>query len=229
MTDIEIKLITSVDMHLIIQDGIRGGKCEPIYYHAKANNKDNEKESHIISLGANSLHASAMCYKLPYGKPTFDHNISKYTTECILNLDPYGQHLFVFVMDIHYPKKFHDRDFEFPILCDQSLPPCDKNKTKNIMSTFYDKKNYTISLHMLKYCLEKGFKLKKNILCDIRWTIWFYEALYFFECSINKDKIGVELFKLMSNSNFVKQIDNVTKNKDTRIANNGDKVKKIPF
>ena len=56
-----------------------------------------------------------MCYKLPHGKPTFDHNISKYTTECILNLDPYGQHLFVFVMDIHYPKTFHDRDFEFPI------------------------------------------------------------------------------------------------------------------
>ena len=31
----------------------------------------------------------------------------------------------------------------------------------------------------------------------------------------------------MSNSNFVKQIDNVTKYKDTRIANNGDKAKKI--
>ena len=29
------------------------------------------------------------------------------------------------------------------------------------MSTFYDKKNYTISLFMLKYCLEKGLKLKK--------------------------------------------------------------------
>ena len=39
MTTIAIKLITTVDMHLIIQDGIRGGKCEPIYYHAKANNK----------------------------------------------------------------------------------------------------------------------------------------------------------------------------------------------
>ena len=32
---------------------------------------------------------------------------------------------------------------------------------------------------------------------------------------------------VMSNSNFVKQIDNVTKYKDTRIANNGDKAKKI--
>ena len=47
------------------------------------------------------------------------------------------------------------------------------------------------------------------------------------ECSINKGKIGVELFKLLSNSNFGKQIENVTKYKDTRIANNEDKTKKI--
>ena len=85
MTNIEIKLITSVDIHLIMQDGIRGGKCEPIYYHAKANNKyfkpnfnkDNEEESYRISLDANSLYASEMCYKLPYDEPKFDHNISK--------------------------------------------------------------------------------------------------------------------------------------------------------
>ena len=169
MTNIEIKLITSVDMHLIIQDGIRGGKCEPIYYHAKANNKyvnpdfnkDNEKESYIISLDANSLYASVVCYKVPYSEPKFDHNIFKYTTEYILNLDRYGQHLFVFAIDIYYPKIFHYRDFGIPILCDQAIPLCDKNKTKKLMSTFYDKKNYTISLHMLKYCLEKGLKLKK--------------------------------------------------------------------
>ena len=61
MITIEIMLITSVDMHLIIQDGIRGDKCEAIYYRTKANNKyvnpdfnkDNEKESYIISLDAN--------------------------------------------------------------------------------------------------------------------------------------------------------------------------------
>ena len=47
------------------------------------------------------------------------------------------------------------------------------------------------------------------------------------ECSINKGKIGVELFKLLSNSNFGKQIENVRKYKDTRIANNEDKTKKI--
>ena len=71
-------------------------------------------------------------------------------------------------MDIHYPKKFHNRDFEFPILCDQAIPLCEKNKTKKLMSRFYEKANYTISLYMLKYCSEKGLKQKKNTLCDIR-------------------------------------------------------------
>ena len=102
-------------------------------------------------------------------------------------------------------------------LCDQAIPLCDKNKTKKLMSTCYDKKNYTISHHMLKYCLEKGLKLKK-----IHYVIYadqsdFMKPYIFLnnekrtKCSINKDKMGVELFKLLSNSNFGKQIENVTK------------------
>ena len=101
------------------------------------------------------------------------------------------------------------------------------------MSKFYDKKNYFISLHMLKYCLRKGFKLKK-----IHRVIYAKQSNFMksyislnnekrTECSINKDKIGVELFKLISNGNFGKQIENVRKYKDTRIANNVDKTTKI--
>ena len=140
-----------------------------------------EKESYVISLDANSLYASAMCYKLPYSEPKLDHNISKYTTEDILNLDPYDQYLFGFVVDIHYPKAFHDGNFEFPILCDQAIPLCDENKTKKLISTFYGNKNHTTSLHILRYCLEKELKLKKNMLCDICLVIRFYEALCCFE------------------------------------------------
>ena len=151
-----------------------------------------------------------MCYKLPYGETKFDHNISKYTTEYILNLDPYGQHLFVFLVDIHYPKKLHNRDLEFPILCEQSIPLNDK--VEKLMSTFYDKKNYTISLYMLKYCLKKGLKLKKIHYVIYTEQFDFMKPYIFLnnekrnECSINKDKIGVQLFKYMSNSYFGKQI-----------------------
>ena len=39
MTNVEIKLITNVDMHIMIQNAIRGERCEPMYYHAKASNR----------------------------------------------------------------------------------------------------------------------------------------------------------------------------------------------
>ena len=48
------------------------------------------------------------------------------TVDYISNLDPYGECLYVFVVDIYYPSKLYDRYFKFPILCDQSIPPNDK-------------------------------------------------------------------------------------------------------
>ena len=61
MTKIKINLITDPNMHLIIENGIRRGRCEPIYYHAKANNKyvnpnfdkKRDKESYIVNLDEN--------------------------------------------------------------------------------------------------------------------------------------------------------------------------------
>ena len=66
------------------------------------------------------------------------------------------------------------------------------------MSTFYDKENHTISLCMLKHCLEKGLKLK-----NIHHVIYaeksdFMKSYITFnnekrtECSINNDKFGVD-------------------------------------
>ena len=134
MTSVEIKLNIDPNIHLIIKKGIRGGRCDPIYYHAKANNKyinpnfvkKRDKESYIISLDANSLYSTAMCYKLPYEEPKFDDDISKYTINYILNLDPYGDYCYIFNVDIHYPSKLHDRDNESPVLSEQCIPPNDQ-------------------------------------------------------------------------------------------------------
>ena len=174
-----------------------------------------------------------MCYKLPYGEPKFDNNVLNYTIDYIVNLDAYGRYCYIFVVDMLYSTKLHDRDDEFPILYDKSIPPNDK--TKKLMSIFYDKKNYTISLYMLKYCLEKRLKFKK-----IHHVIYaehsdFMKSYIVFNndkrtgCSINKDKFVVDRCKLMNNANFRKQIENVRKFKDTRIANNADKAKKLVF
>ena len=47
------------------------------------------------------------------------------------------------------------------------------------------------------------------------------------ECSKNKDKFGVDQSKLSNNSLFGKQIEDNGKYKDTSIANNKEKAKKI--
>ena len=130
-----------------------------------------------------------------------------------------------------YPSKLHDRDDEYPILCDKSIPPNDQ--TKKLIKTFYDKKNYIILLYMLKYCPEKGLKLKKIHHVIYPEQSHFMNSYIVFdnekrtECSINKGKFGVGQCKLMNNANFGKQIENVRKYKDTRIANNADKAKKL--
>ena len=56
--------------------------------------------------------------------------------------------IYLFLLLIYITQnKIHDRGFEFPILSELSIPRIDQVKT--LMSTFYDKKNYT--LQMLNY------------------------------------------------------------------------------
>ena len=85
---------------------------------------------------------------------------------------------------------------------------------------------------MQKYCLEKELKLKK-----IHQVIYDKQSKFMksfislnngkrTECSINQNKIVVELFKRRNNANVGKQIENIRKYKDTRIANNVDEAKK---
>ena len=211
----------------------------PIYYHAKANtkyvnpnfNKKRDHESNIISLDANLLYSTALCYKLSYREPKFDNDISKYTIEYVWNLDPNGDYYYIFNVDLHYPKKLHDRDFEFPLLCDHSIPS--NEKIKKLMWAFYDKKNYSISLLNLKYYFKKGLILKENYHVIYAKQSNFMKPYINFnnekrtECSKNKDKFPVDQCKLYNNSLFGKQIEDNEKCKDTRIANNEEKAKQF--
>ena len=69
-TKVELKLLTNIDMLLMVEKGTRGRICHATHRYAKENNKymenydKNNESSYIEHLDANNLHGWAMSQKL---------------------------------------------------------------------------------------------------------------------------------------------------------------------
>ena len=92
-TDIELKLITDVDILLMVEQGIRGGICHGIHRYTKANNKymknyDENEESSFLEYGdANSLCSWTMSEPLPVNGFDWMEDLSKIDEDFIKNYD----------------------------------------------------------------------------------------------------------------------------------------------
>ena len=233
MTNIQLELLSDVNMLLMFEKGIRGGISIISNRYGKANNKymkdyDKNKDSkYLMYLDANNLYGCAMTEKLPtHGfkwltsgemENLFNNQIVQVweKTPCILEVD------------LEYPEKLHDSHNDYP-LCPERVE-C-KNKVEKLIPNLRNKKNYVIHYKNLMQCLKLGMELKK-IHRGIRFVESEWMKLYI-DTNVNlraqaKNNFEKDFFKLMNNSVFGKTMENIRNRVDVKLVNTKEKLKKL--
>ena len=182
MTNIELELMTDVDMFQFIEKGMRGGISYIAHIYGKANNKDmsdynpNEPSKHIMYLDANNLYGWAMSQYLPTGgfKWLSQKQINK------LDLQTYEKYIekgLILEVDLTYPEDLHDLHNSYPLAPEQIKVNKDmlSNYCKQIadkyqistglvtklIPTLNNKEKYVLHYKNLQLYLDLGLKLSK--------------------------------------------------------------------
>ena len=234
ITDIQLELLSDLNMLLLFEKGIRGGISIISNRYGKANNKYMRKgfnksipSKYLMYLDANNLYGCGMSMKLPtYGlkwltggemEKLFNNQVLQIweKTPCILEVD------------LEYPENLHDLHNDYPF-CPERVE-C-KNRVEKLIPNLRNKIKYPIHYRNLIQCLKAGMKLTK-----IHRGIKFVESEWmkpYIEMNTNlrtkaKNNFEKDFFKLMNNSVFGKTMENIRNRVDVKLVNTEEKRKKL--
>ena len=235
VTKIELELILDTDMHLFIEQGMRGGISYIAKRHGKANNKymecyDSSKESiYITYLDANNLYGWAMGQYLPYSEFKW-LNQKEISDFCLNSVSENSSIAYILEVDLEYPSELHDLHNHYP------LAPEKLEISQNILSKYCfnivneygikiggvnklvpnlgSKSKYVVHYKNLQFYLSLGMKLTKvHRILKFKQSDWLKKYIDF-----NTDKrknaahsFEENYFKLMNNSVFGKTMENLRK------------------
>ena len=165
MTNIELELMTNVDMFQFIEKGMRGRVSYIANRYGKANNKymeeyDEESPSkYIMYLDANNLYGSAMSQYLPTGnfrwmtdKEINKVDLGKYKTNGTKGLTS--------EVDLEYPRELHDLHNDYPVAPEKA------KVSKNMLSVYCKKiaEKYNISIGQVNKLIPTLKSKEKYVL-----------------------------------------------------------------
>ena len=153
-TEVELELLTDIDMLLMVEKGIRGGVSMISTRYSTANNKymgdkfnPSEPSKYIQYLDANNLYGAAMSMKLP------THGFKWMSSK---ELVVWEKHPCILEVDLEYPERLHDLHNDYPLAAERIM--CDHNVEK-LIPNLRDKKKYVIHYENLKQYLSLRLKL----------------------------------------------------------------------
>ena len=233
ITNINLELLTNIDMLLMVEKGIRGGISIISNRYGKANNKymkdfnKMEPSKYLMYVDANNLYGWAMSKKLPI------HSFKWMSNKEIENLfnnrivQVWEKTPCILEVDLEYPEELHDLHNDYP-LCPERVE-CDKG-VKKLIPNLRNKNNYVVHYKTLIQYLRLGMKLKK-----IHRGIKFIEAAFlkpYIDKNVKlrtqaKNNFEKDFFKLMNNAVFGKTMENIRNRVNVKLVNTGEQFKKL--
>ena len=157
-TNVDLELLTDIDMLLMVEKKTRGGICQAIQRYAKANNKymkNYDKDiisSYLMHLDSNNLYGWTMSQKLPVNGLKRVKSVSKFNEIFKRNYDENSDKGYFLEVDVDYPKKLFDLHKHLPFLPERKKV----NKVEKLICNIEDKEKYVVHIKVLKQALNHG-------------------------------------------------------------------------
>ncbi|XP_035216330.1 uncharacterized protein LOC118189772, partial [Stegodyphus dumicola] len=249
MIEQPLELLTDVDMHLFIEQGIRGGISVITKRWAQANNHympnydSTNPESYIMYLDANNLYGWAMSQALPYGEFEWI-SAEAVTPEWILSISENSTEGYILEVDLEYPPELHDAHNDYPLapeklkinLEDLSpfsqniLPYQNFNSQIKLIPNLKHKQNYIVYYKNLQFYLKEGLKLTAvHRILKFKQKAWLKPYIDFNTEQRKNSKSAFEkdFFKLLNNSIYGKTMENIRNHVNVQLVNERKKAEKL--
>ena len=248
-TNIDLELLTDMDMHLFIEKGMRGGISMVSKRHAKANNphtadyNPENENNYIMYYDANNLYGWAMSQSLPYS----DFKWKTRNKDGKFDKRQKGNG-WILEVDLEYPKHLHKLHNDYPLAPEKlavkeewlSSYQTDLLENKSMINitklvpNLMDKKKYVVHYKTLQLYLSLGMKVKKvHRILEFNEKPWMEPYIRLNTELRKKAKSAFEkkFYKLMNNSVFGKTMENLRKRVDIKLVRTdgteNEKIRKI--
>ncbi|KAB0790253.1 hypothetical protein PPYR_15409, partial [Photinus pyralis] len=235
-TDVELELLTDIDMLHFFKRGIRGGVSTCTKRKAIANNKflpnydPSKPSSFIIYLDACNLYGHSQTQFLPQSDFVWltPEEIQNFNVFEISDESPIG---YVLEVDLLYPEALHNLQNDMPYCPESITPPNSRSKYKKLIPNLNHKEKYVLHYRMLRQCLQHGLILK-NIHRGVKFTQspWLKSYIDLNTELRNREtsESGRDTIKTMNNSIYGKTMENVDKRVNVALVSHWERIGKKP-